>query len=159
PLFVDVDVTSQDPLDLLGASGFVEANATQLTLAVQHDIPGLIEALGGDAMFIARLDALFTQVNAGLKHPYFYIGNEPGFTSPWAYAFAGAPYKTQAVVQRILREAFIGGPSGLPGNEDLGAMSSWQAWAMLGLYPVIPGVAGVVLGSPTFPKVTIKLGG
>jgi predicted alpha-1,2-mannosidase len=159
PVFGNVDVTSQDPGDLFGSSGFVEANSTQLTLAVQHDIPGLIAALGGDAVLVARLDALFAQVNAGLKQPYFYMGNEPGFSSPWAYAFAGAPYKTQAVVRRILREAFTGGPSGLPGNDDLGATSSWQAWAMLGMYPVIPGVGGVVLGSPTFPKATITLAG
>jgi predicted alpha-1,2-mannosidase len=159
PVFANVDVTSQNPLDLFGSSGFVEANSTQLTLAVQHDIPGLIAALGGDAALVARLDALFAQVNAGLEQPYFYMGNEPGFSSPWAYAFAGAPYKTQAVVHRILGEAFTGGPAGLPGNDDLGATSSWQAWAMLGMYPVIPGVGGVVLGSPTFPKVTITLGG
>jgi putative alpha-1,2-mannosidase len=159
PMFVDTDVTQQLPFDLLGASGFVEANATQLTLAVQHDIPGLIQALGGDAAFIARLDTLFTGLNEGLMAPHFYMGNEVGFSSPWAYAFAGAPQKTQAVVRRILHETFNTGPNGLPGNDDLGAMSSWQAWAMLGFYPILPGVGGVVIGSPTFPKVTIQLAG
>jgi predicted alpha-1,2-mannosidase len=159
PAFVARDVTVQEPDDILGASGFTEVNATQETLAVAHDIPGLIAALGGDGPFIARLDALFTQVNAGLKLPYFYMGNEPGFVSPWAYAFAGAPHKTQAVVRRILHEAFNTKPNGLPGNDDLGTTSAWQAWAVLGMYPAIPGVAGVVLGSPTFPKATLRLRG
>ncbi len=159
PAFEDVDVTTHNTLDLLGSDGFVEGNATQYTLTVQHDVPGLIAALGGDAAFIARLDALFMQLNAGLGQPYFYIGNEPGFASPWEYPFAGAPWKTQAVVRRILQGAFSTQPGGLPGNDDLGAMSSWQVWAMLGMYPVLPGVGGVVLGSPTFPKVTLALAG
>jgi predicted alpha-1,2-mannosidase len=159
PAFVERDVAVEEPSDILGASGFTEANATQETLAVTHDIPGLIAALGGDGPFIARLDALFTQVNAGLKHPFFYMGNEPGFVSPWAYAFAGAPHKTQAVVRRILAEAYGTKPNGLPGNDDLGAMSAWQAWAMLGMYPAVPGIGGVVLGSPTFPKATLRMAG
>jgi predicted alpha-1,2-mannosidase len=139
--------------------GFVEGNAAQYTLTVPHDVPGLIAALGGDAAAAARLDDLFVDVNDGLGTPHFYMGNEPGFSSPWAYAFVGAPWKTQVVVQRILAETYSTQPEGLPGNDDLGAMSAWQVWAMLGLYPAIPGVGGLVVGSPTFPKVTIVLAG
>jgi putative alpha-1,2-mannosidase len=47
----------------------------------------------------------------------------------------------------------------LPGNDDLGATSSWAVFAYLGLYPEIPGVAGLTLNTPTFPGVTLKLGG
>jgi predicted alpha-1,2-mannosidase len=151
PAFQAIDPTS--------GYGFVEGNAAQYTFCVPHDMPGLVTALGGDAAAVARLDAFFAQVNAGVSLPYHYQGNEPGFSIPWAYPFAGAPWRTQDVVRRILTQAFGPGPSGLPGNDDLGAMSSWQAWAMLGLYPAVPGVAGFVVGSPTFPKVTITLGG
>jgi predicted alpha-1,2-mannosidase len=159
PAFETIDVTRHDPFDLQSSDGLVEGNATQYTLAIPHDVPGLIAALGGDAQLVARLDSLFTQVNAGLRQPYFYMGNEPGFVTPWEYPFAGAPSKTQAIVRRILHEAFGTGPEGLPGNDDLGAMSSWQVWAMLGMYPAMQGVGGVVLGSPTFPKATITLAG
>jgi predicted alpha-1,2-mannosidase len=138
--------------------GFVEGNPAQYTFFVPHDFPGLITDLGGDAAAIARLDALFGELNAGLGRPGFYMGNEPGFSTPWAYVFAGAPHRTQAVVRRLLRETFAPTPSGLPGNDDLGAMSSWQAWAMLGLYPAIPGDGVLVVGSPTFPKATVTLG-
>jgi predicted alpha-1,2-mannosidase len=138
---------------------FVEGNAAQYTFVVPHDVPGLITALGGDAAAVARLDSLFTQLNAGVSAPYCYIGNEPSFGPPWAYPFAGAPWRTQDVVRRILTTAFAPTPSGLPGNDDLGAMSAWQAWAMLGMYPAIPGVGGLVLGSPTFSKATITLAG
>jgi len=157
PAFDEGEVTSQDPGDLFGASGFVEGNATQYTFAIPHDVPGLITAVGGDAALVARLDPFFTQVNAGLELPYFYIGNEPGFNIPWEYDFAGAPYRTQAVVRQVLQQGFSTQPSGLPGNDDLGATSSWQVWAMLGMYPAIPATGGVVLGSPTFPKVTLTL--
>ena len=34
-------------------------------------------------------------------------------------------------------------------------MSSWAVWAMLGLYPEIPGRAELVLGSPLFAKATV----
>jgi len=157
PAFKEGDVTFEDPLDITGSSGFIEGNATQYTLTVPHDVPGLINALGGDAALIARLDPYFTQVNAGLELPYFYIGNEPGFNTPWLYDFAGAPYRTQAVVRQVLQQGYSTQPDGLPGNDDLGATSGWQVWAMLGMYPAIPGAGGVVLGSPTFPKATLTL--
>ncbi len=156
-VFHEGDVTTHDPSDFTGTNGFVEGNAAQYTLAIQHDVPGLISLLGGDAALVSRLDAFFTQINAGLMQPYFYVGNEPGFGSPWAYAFAGAPSKTSDVVHRALREAFSTQPSGLPGNDDLGATSAWQAWAMLGMYPAVPGVGGVILTTPVFSKATLKL--
>jgi putative alpha-1,2-mannosidase len=37
-------------------------------------------------------------------------------------------------------------PGGIPGNDDLGSMSSWYVWAAMGLYPGIPGRADL-LGS------------
>ena len=113
--------------------------------------------MGGDEVTVARLDALFEQLNAGTSAPNAYMGNEPSFGLPWLYAFVGAPAKTQAVVRRILTELFAPTPSGVPGNEDLGAMSSWTVWAMLGLYPAMPGTGGFVIGSPTFPKMTLSL--
>ncbi len=144
-------------IDVGRREGFVEGNAAQYTFMVPHDVPGLIDALGGDSAFIARLDALFTELNAGPERPYAYMGNEPNFFTPWEYPWAGAPARTQAVVQRILAELFTAGPGGLPGNDDLGATSSWAVLAMLGLYPVAPGVGGFIVGSPTFSKLTLAV--
>ena len=118
-----------------------------------------LEALGGAQQTVARLDAFFAEVNAGTDRPYLYIGNEPGFNAPWIYPAAGQPWKTQALTRRILKEAYALTPGGLPGNDDLGATSSWLVWAMLGAYPAVPGVGGVVIGSPVFPKTTLSLGG
>jgi len=136
---------------------YVEGNAVQYTFFVPQDFPGLVEALGGKDEVIRRLDALFEQLNAGQSYPHFYIGNEPQFSTPWLYNFAGAPAKTQEVVRRIVTRNFTDGPGGLPGNDDLGATSSWFIWANLGLYPAVPGVGGFSLASPLFPLATMEL--
>ena len=49
-------------------------------------------------------------------------------------------------------------PNGEPGNDDLGALSSWYVWAAIGMYPETPGTADLVLASPLFSHVTIALG-
>jgi predicted alpha-1,2-mannosidase len=136
---------------------YVEGNAVQYTFFVPHDFPGLIEALGGREKVEPRLDHLFEQLNAGQSYPHFYIGNEPAFSTPFLYNFAGEPRKTQEVVRRIVTRTFTDGPGGLPGNDDMGATSSWLVWATLGLYPAVPGVGGFSLASPLFPRVEITL--
>ncbi|KVU56172.1 hypothetical protein WK69_32195 [Burkholderia ubonensis] len=51
---------------------------------------------------------------------------------------------------------FSDGPGGLPGNDDLDAVSSWYVWAALGAYPAIPSVGGLALHSPVFPKAVVR---
>jgi predicted alpha-1,2-mannosidase len=137
--------------------GFVEGTASQYLWLVNFDLHGLIDKLGGNDKAIARLDTVFTKTNGGLSSEFAYMGNEPDEEIPWVYDFAGAPARTQAVVRRIQTELFTPLPSGLPGNDDAGAISSWYVFSALGLYPEIPGVAGFVVGSPVFPKATIHL--
>jgi putative alpha-1,2-mannosidase len=48
-------------------------------------------------------------------------------------------------------------PSGLPGNDDLGAMGAWYVFASIGMYPMIPGVGGFSINAPQFEKATIAL--
>ncbi len=138
---------------------YVEGNATQYTWMIPHNMRALMDRIGGDEVVIKRLDNFFTEFNAGSDRPYFFIGNEPVFPVPWLYNYAGAPWKTQAVTRRVLTELFTPDPGGLPGNDDLGATSSWIVFAAVGLYPIIPGVGGFSLNSPLFPSITIKLKG
>ncbi|MDB4995570.1 MAG: alpha,2-mannosidase [Myxococcaceae bacterium] len=144
--------------DSAANAGFTEGNPAQYTFFVPQDPYGLFKLLGGDAATISRLDALFVELNAGVTRPHFYMGNEPQFATPWLYAFAGAADKTQAIVRKILTSVYSTQPGGLPGNDDLGATSAWQVWALLGLYPAVPGSGTLVIGSPWFPKTTITLG-
>jgi len=83
------------------------------------------------------------------------LDNEPSIAAPWLYNFAGRPYMTQQIVREVLNTLWTNEPKGIPGNDDLGAMSSWYVWSAMGLYPEIPGRAELVIGSPLFPEVSI----
>jgi predicted alpha-1,2-mannosidase len=137
---------------------FVEGNSAQYTWMVPQNYRGLIDHMGGNAAAIARLDEHFTKLDAGPSSPYAFMGNEPEHGSPWAYNFAGAPYKTQQVVRRILTDLYRNGADGLTGNDDLGATSAWFVWGALGLYPEIPGLGGFTIGSPLFPTTVVRMG-
>jgi len=136
---------------------YTEGNAAQYTWFVPHDLRDLIAAMGGDAVVQQRLDAFFTHLNAGPAAPYAWMGNEPSILVPWVYTWAGAPWKTQAVVRRIMTQLYDPGPGGLDGNDDLGTMSAWYVWAALGLYPAVPGTGILVLHGPLFPWVHVSV--
>jgi predicted alpha-1,2-mannosidase len=138
-----------------GQDGFQEGNAAQYTWMVPQNLRGLIGGIGGDQAAVSRLDTYFTQLNAGPNEPYHWQGNEPALDTPWVYDSAGAPWRTQQVVHEIISQLYSTAPGGEPGNDDLGAMSSWYVWAALGVYPQTPGVPMLVLGAPQFPRAVI----
>ncbi|MEV0224576.1 GH92 family glycosyl hydrolase [Streptomyces sp. NPDC050704] len=148
-------VTPYDPAD---AGWWMEGNGAQYQWMVPYDLAGLFRALGGDQAAVKRLDTYFTKLNAGPHEPYAFLGNEPSLNAPYAYSYAGAPYRTQDVVRRALNTLYGPGPDGLVGNDDLGTMSAWYVWGALGMYPQVPGRAELVLASPLFSKVTIHRG-
>jgi predicted alpha-1,2-mannosidase len=137
---------------------YVEGNAAQYTWMIPHNMRGLFERIGGNDAVVRRLDTFFTEFNAGPDRPYFFIGNEPVFPVPWAYNYAGRPWKTQGLTRRVLAELFTDTPGGIPGNDDLGATSSWVVFAAVGIYPSVPGVGGFSLNSPLFPEMKIRMG-
>lgn len=136
--------------------GFEEGNTYQYTFMIPFDYPDLFRAMGGDAAVVPRLDRFFSKLICW-GEPCFNMANEPDFVTPYAYVFAGQPWKTQDVVTRIERQTFDTTPSGIPGNDDLGATSGVYVWNALGMYPGIPGVAGLLLGTPMFPRATMHL--
>ena len=48
-------------------------------------------------------------------------------------------------------------PDGYPGNDDLGTLSAWYVFGALGLYPEVPGVGVLAIGSPLFERSEIRL--
>ncbi|WP_375194440.1 GH92 family glycosyl hydrolase [Sphingobium sp.] len=146
---------------------FTESNSWQATFLNQHDVHGLIAAMGGDAAFEAKLDALFTADStlpegappdiSGLVGQYAH-GNEPSHHVAYLYAYCGAAWKTQAMVRRLLTEMYKAAPDGVIGNDDCGQMSAWFILSSLGFYPVDPVSATYVLGSPLFTRATVSLG-
>lgn len=140
--------------------GFVEGSAAQYVWMVPFNVAGLFDAMGGVERARRRLDAFFyapdgsmAVTKAGPLHAE--LDNEPSTGAPWLYDYAGQPWKTQELVRRVLDVLWTDTPRGIPGNDDLGAMSAWAVWAMLGLYPEVPGRAELVLGGPLFPKAVV----
>ncbi|OBI18778.1 hypothetical protein A5712_21335 [Mycobacterium sp. E2327] len=139
-----------------GQEGFDEGNAEQYVWWVPHNVAGLVTALGGRSTVAGRLDRLTEELNVGPKEPYLWAGNEPGFGVPWLYNYVGQPWKTQLTVDRV-RGLFGPTPDGAPGNDDLGALSSWYVWAALGLYPSTPGTPILTVATPLFDRAVIAL--
>ncbi len=145
---------------------FSEGNAWQYTWLVPQDVEGLIQLIGGEKKFIARLDDLFVQKGemgkeasadiTGLIGQYAH-GNEPGHHIPYLYMFAGQPWKTADKVRYITDSLYSDKPDGLCGNEDVGQMSAWYIWSALGLYPVNPANGVYAFGSPVINDATITL--
>ncbi len=140
-------------------AGFAEGNAVQYTWSVPQNLGGLFALMGGDKAATSDLLRFFTSTNAGPWQPYDWSGNEPDLWVPWEFDYSGAPSDAQAAVRAIATTDFSNTPGGEPGNDDLGAMSSWYVWAALGLYPLTPGTANLVVASPLFPQATVHLGG
>ncbi|WP_156297802.1 GH92 family glycosyl hydrolase [Mycobacterium paragordonae] len=139
-----------------GQPGYDEGNAEQYLWLVPQNVGGLVTALGGRKAAAARLDRFTKRLNEGPNDPYLWAGNEPGFGVPWLYNYIGRPWQTQRTVDRV-RGLFGPTPDGAPGNDDLGAMSSWYVWAALGMYPVTPGTALLAINTPLFDRAVIAL--
>lgn len=119
---------------------FYEALSAEYSLSVPHDVPGLIEVCGGDSLFRRRLDTFFDE-------GHYNIANEPSFLTPYLYMYIGRRDLTEQRLSAIINANFSDTPTGLPGNDDSGAMSSWLLWAMMGRYP-IPTADGYLRFSP-----------
>jgi len=144
---------------------YTEANAWQYNFFVPHNVPALIQAMGGDEKFVAKLDELFDTKEkipnslddvSGLIGMYGQ-GNEPSHNFAYLYSYAGQPWKTQARVRQIATTLYNSALDGLCGNDDCGQMSAWYVFAALGFYPVDPASCVYVIGSPLVDKATIQL--
>lgn len=161
-------ITPFDPASVQRPSNYVEGNAWQWAWFVPQDVEGLMELVGGRKSFEAHLDTLFTTSSeltgdpnaaadvTGMIGQYAH-GNEPSHHIPYLYNYAGAPRKTQALVDHILRTLYHNDPNGLSGNEDVGQMSAWYALSAMGFYSFCPGRPVYEIGRPIFDKVTIHL--
>ncbi len=146
---------------------FTESNAWQATFLNQHDLPGYMQGFGGRDGFVRKLDELFgtsSELPAGAPPDIdgmvgqYAHGNEPSHHVAYLYACAGQPWKTQAMVRRLLREQYRDARDGLSGNEDCGQMSAWFVLSALGFYPVDPVSGHYVLGSPLFRRAELDVG-
>ncbi len=141
--------------------GFVEGSGAQYLWMLPFDAHGLVEMLGGAARAGARLNAFFHDEDGGwaltgMGALHAEMDNEPSVAAPWLYLFTQQPWKTQATVRETMKQLWRPTPDGIPGNDDLGEMSSWYVWSALGMYPLYPGRADLVLASPLFTHAEIR---
>jgi predicted alpha-1,2-mannosidase len=143
----------------LRGGGFVEGNSAQYTWMVPQNPAGLFRAMGGRVKAAGRLRRFLGKLNAGpggTHTDHALLGNEPTLGTPWLPNWAGQPYRAQAAVRRALR-LYDTSPAGYPGNDDLGTLSSWYVFGALGVYPAVPGVGLLALGSPLFSHASLRL--
>lgn len=147
-------------------NNFTEANSWQYSFYTPQDINGYIDMTGGRKKMEQKLDKLFSENSkttgrdqsdiTGLIGQYAH-GNEPSHHIAYLYNFTGAAYKTQAMIHRIVKDMYHDTPDGLEGNEDCGQMSAWYVLSALGFYPVTPGTADYIIGTPLFSDAIIHL--
>ncbi len=156
----------------MGARGYYgENNGWIYRWDVPHNIPDLINLMGGDKEFVNNLDAMFAEPLGKSKYAFyselpdhtgnvgqFSMANEPSLHIPYLYNYAGEPWKTQKRIRTLIKQWFRNDLMGVPGDEDGGGLSSFIVFSQLGFYPVTPGTTKYTIGSPFFEKVKVDLG-
>ncbi|KAI1811565.1 glycoside hydrolase family 92 protein [Poronia punctata] len=124
-----------------------EGSSWLYTFFAPHDMAALITTLGGTDTFVSRLDFLH---ESGL----LYVGDEQGFLPVFQYHYAGRPAKSAERAHYYIPSQFNTTLAGIPGNDDSGAMGSFLALTMLGIFPN-PGQDVYFITPPFFPSVSI----
>ena len=171
----NLDGTWQTPfLPEAWGGAFTEGSSWHYTWSVFQDPQGLIDLMGGDSVFVSKLDSVFTmppifdctyygfeiheitEMVLGNMGQYAH-GNQPIQHAIYLYDYAGAPWKAQARVREVMDKLYSPQPDGLCGDEDNGQTSAWYVFSAMGFYPVCPGQPEYVIGSPLFESVTLNL--
>ncbi len=151
---------------------YTETDGWNFAFHAPHDPRGLVNLYGGRAALEAKLDAFFATPEKSSssiheeveardgRHGQWGLSNQPSHHIPFLYNAAGAPAKAQRIVRDALQRSFGGSEigQGYVGDEDNGEMSAWFIFNALGLYPLQVGTNQLVVGSPLFPRATVRLG-
>jgi len=135
-------------LDSNNHDGFYESSPMVYSQYVPHDTAQLITLQGGVASFIDRLNIIFNQ-------SYFDVTDEPSQQIPFMYHYANRPGLSTKQSRQVISESYNTSVSGLPGNDDSGAMGSYAVFLLAGLYPV-PATNQYLLSSPFFPSISFS---
>ncbi|KAJ4471850.1 glycoside hydrolase family 92 protein [Lentinula edodes] len=135
-------------LDSNNHDGFYESSPMVYSQFVPHDTAQLITLQGGNESFIERLNIIFNQ-------SYFDPTDEPSQQIPFMYHYANRPGLTTKQTRQVISESYNTSVSGLPGNDDSGAMGSYAVFLLAGLYPV-PATTQYLLSSPFFPSISFS---
>ena len=153
---------------------FTEGNAWHYTWSVFHDIPGLMEAMGGEDSFTQMLDSVFkvppiyddsyygyriheiTEMQVADMGNYAH-GNQPAQHMLYLYDWTSRPWKGQERIREVMDRLYSAAPDGYCGDEDNGQTSAWYVFSALGFDPVCPAGGKYAVGTPLFRYATISL--
>lgn len=156
----NLDGSWKEGFDPASTHLMVEGSSRQYTWMIPFDGKGLFKKMGGDEIASRRLDSFFHKSDGSWTlyregGAYSDVSNQPSINAPWMYLFAGKANKTQETIRATMKELWNDSTTGIPGQDDLGQMSSWYVFSALGMYPLYPGRADFVLGSPSFSNARI----
>lgn len=144
---------------------FTEGNALQWMWFVPHDPAGLVALFGSGKAYDSALASFFEnhvfyaeRDGNPIPNPYYWAGNEHDSFAAFMFSFGPNCTRTQYWSRRLTHMHFSNTGHGIPGNEDYGAMSSWLAFAALGLFPQA-GTSRFVIGSPRVAEASLSLRG
>ncbi|KAI9842899.1 MAG: hypothetical protein M1837_006731 [Sclerophora amabilis] len=124
-----------------------EGSSWLYTFFVPQDMAALIAKLGGPESFTSRLDYLH---ESGL----LYMGDEQAFLTVFQYHYVGRPGLSSVRAHSYVPSQFNSTIAGIPGNDDSGAMGSFVALTMMGMWPV-SGQDVYLITPPFFKEVRI----
>ena len=138
--------------------GCTESNPYQQGWFVPHDIPGMVELMGGQEKTLSDLTDFFTRTPENMMwNNYYNHSNEPVHHIPFMFNRLDAPWLTQYWTRQICKRAYHNTVEGLVGNEDVGQMSAWYVLAASGIHPVCPGDPRYEITSPVFNTISYSL--
>ena len=125
---------------------FYEGTCWQYSYVIPHDVPGMIEAMGGKQKFIERLQFALT-------NDLIDFGNEPSFMTLWLFDHVQRPYLASFWADK-LRGLFT--QAGPPGDDDSGAMGSLYVFMDAGFFP-FAGQDTYYLHGPRAPRFAFRV--
>jgi predicted alpha-1,2-mannosidase len=158
-------------------AGFNEANGSQNTWFVPHDLEGLAKLMGGNEKAVEKLNASFEEAakldfTSGTSHsqethpeyrkiPINY-GNQPSIQTAFVFHKLGRPDLTQYWCRAVVKSVYsdLSPENGYNGDEDQGLMGSLAVLMKIGLFQMNGGTEAdpaYQVGSPIFNKITISL--
>ena len=125
---------------------FYEGTCWIYSYVIPHDVPGMIELMGGKQRFTERLQF-------ALRNDLIEFGNEPSFMTIWLFNHVQRPYLASYWADK-LRALFP--EEGPPGDDDSGAMGSLYVFLNAGFFP-FAGQDTYYLHGPRAPRFAFRV--
>jgi predicted alpha-1,2-mannosidase len=153
---------------------YVEGAAWQHRWDVPHDIPALIQVLGGEEKTVSALEQMLTSAPdfntgsygeeihemsemAAVHFGQYAHSNQPVHHVLYIFSAAGRQDRAAYWSRKVMQELYT--IDSFAGDEDTGSMAAWYILSALGFFPLCPAKPEYLLGKALFPRATVHLPG